>query len=113
MYEKGANADGRTHKKCRDFVIALGLWFTARARLDRQISKINQFLASDFVRSTRFFFQKREKQRKSKISIFSRMCIAEKILFSMGTEEQTLHTTMSASDFVTRKTKQVQKTLLL
>ena len=37
----------------------------------------------------------------------------EKILFSMGTEEQTLHTTMSASDFVTRKTKQVQKTLLL
>ena len=39
--------------------------------------------------------------------------ITEKILFSMGTEEQTLHTTMSASDFVTRKTKQVQKTLLL
>ena len=64
MYEKGANADGRTHKKCRDFVIALGLWFTARARLDRQISKINQFLASDFDGRTRFFFQKRLKQRK-------------------------------------------------
>ena len=64
MYEKGANADGRTHKKCRDFVIALGLWFTARARLDRQISKINQFLASDFVISTRFFFQKKRKEKK-------------------------------------------------
>ena len=76
MHEKGANADGRTHKKCRDFVIALGLWFTARARLDRQISKINQFFASDFDRSTRFFYQKREKQRKIQdIKVYSTVCI--------------------------------------
>ena len=79
MYEKGANADGRTHKKCRDFVIALGLWFTARARLDRQISKINQFLASDFVRSTRFFFQKREKQRKIQdIKVYSAVYVLQR-----------------------------------